>query len=269
MSDRDRRERNAFVALGALLGGSILFGIVLSLWSGYPLYQPRGDEGQQYEDARYHVWGDSWAQWAMAAFAVIATGVSWRALYLLRETFKETKRTADATVIDLRPWVDVEVVAGALALKEGRVYGEIKVVAKNIGRTPAMGCRITCGLIYSGDTMNLGALTDEFYDGALRRMSDPYAGVNILPGNTAGRELISHTAPMDIAEIVPSRVLIVACVTYRHSDGVIGQTGAVFSAESRREAEVQALTDFYPFDRLPWSIHFLGYESGRGCGRVT
>jgi hypothetical protein len=109
MSERDRGDRGALVALGLLLF------VVLAGWlfeiggrhqSCYQVATPANySENQQYNgqaeytevcSTDYQVFGDTIAQWLMALFAIAATLVSWRAVILVRETYKETKRTADA-----------------------------------------------------------------------------------------------------------------------------------------------------------------------------
>jgi hypothetical protein len=139
MPKRDWRERNAFVATGALLGGSVLFAVVLSLWSGHALYdQVTSDYAQHVEDdaqgdiaradtREFQFWEDTFPQYVMAAFSVAATALSGIAVLLVRDTFIQTRLTARAAIAGNR-------IARRSANRQLRAY-VLPTAAKLVGST--------------------------------------------------------------------------------------------------------------------------------------
>lgn len=169
MSGIHRDDRPALVALGL-----ILFAIVLVALIDINSRQPSGDEitpnnaGQVQQQPKSDVteteasasefdfWRDSFPQYLMAGFAVVATGVSWRALFLLRKTFEETKRTADAAnnanktarqmgEAQVRAYVSVSNLEGRITHEEPFLY--MSASMHNAGRTPARRIEYKANLI--------------------------------------------------------------------------------------------------------------------------
>ena len=105
MFGRDRGDRGALVALTV-----VVVGAVFASWLGQPsnqqktepatsnIYQTEKDNVLQAVSTAegFDPWRDSYAQWGMAALSLLATGVSGWAIFLLRSTLAETRRTADA-----------------------------------------------------------------------------------------------------------------------------------------------------------------------------
>ena len=120
-----RRDRSEFVALVAVACTVVVFLIGLAAGLGYPASEHKSGESYQQiqqnaerdvsqADARpdnFNFWQDPFPQYAMAVFAAFATGASFWAIYEVRKTFKETKRTADAAVGDQRPWVSIDLLS--------------------------------------------------------------------------------------------------------------------------------------------------------------
>lgn len=90
---------------------------------------------------------DTYAQWAMTGLALIATGISIVGVVLIRRTFEETKRTADAAFAAVeiaekqflaseRPWIKVEVIDATL------IFGSHGLI---LGKSPAARIRIPIG----------------------------------------------------------------------------------------------------------------------------
>lgn len=162
MSASSRDDRAALVVL-ALLVAAIVIIALCGLYARHEAVHPidcftlahvNGEEAQE-DDVicpdDHIFFGDGWAQWIMATFAIVATGVSWRALFLLRETFKETKRTADAattanlinqdaTIRQLRAYVGVRRV-DVVIFGVGK-NTRIEAVFVNSGQTPAKRIRL-------------------------------------------------------------------------------------------------------------------------------
>lgn len=125
----------------------------------------RGDQPEQ-----YFVWGDTPAQWFMAASGALALAVSVWAVWLLRKTLIETHRATEAALMaadaadaavdgtrkmgqrELRAYVNfirIETITTMDQLREDRprkVHGyEFRVTVENAGATPAIDCRIYGG----------------------------------------------------------------------------------------------------------------------------
>jgi hypothetical protein len=171
MFGSDRSDRPALIVLALLVTSLVivsLSGLYARHEAGHPIacYTPADEDGEEVEKQNpvcpddHIFFGDGWAQWIMAGFAIVATGVSWRALYLLRETFKETKRTADAAAEanemaresaerQLRAYVSVE----AITIQTLAVGEPLAMVIKiaNAGNTPAKCLRVNFGITITDD----------------------------------------------------------------------------------------------------------------------
>lgn len=107
MSSSHKDDRLALMALCAILT-AIVFVSFFEIGARQPtnnwVVQQQGhqlgedDSGELAVPATSQIWGDTYPQWIMAVFAFAATLVSWRALVLIRLTFKETERTARAAI---------------------------------------------------------------------------------------------------------------------------------------------------------------------------
>lgn len=112
-----------------------------------PSSRDRNDNHLRDEDENpnnYLIWGDGIAQWIMAFFGIVATGISGWAVWLLKKTLDATREaveeTGEATKAMIRqnelteyaqrPWIVVD----GLKIVDG---GDIDVCFRNIGHSPA------------------------------------------------------------------------------------------------------------------------------------
>lgn len=170
MSDSDRSE---FVALVAVVCTVVVFLIGLAAGLVYPANEQVRPASYQQEETNpgndvaeaitspdhFDFWRDTFPQWAMAVFAAVATGASIVGIALLRRTFEETKRTADAAVeanlAAQRTWVTIAVNSVMPPVRvwkqangEVGVMGGVFVEAKNVGSIPAPYVQIGVTMYY-------------------------------------------------------------------------------------------------------------------------
>ena len=177
MSSSHRSDGPALVALGLILAAIVLVS-ALGLASRYLTDnpQPNADgSGAQYSYGERGpsegYWvpefssRDTYAQWAMTGLAFVATIISVVGVFLIRQTFIETKRTADAAVfgnqqsaraaLSAHESADQARLANEIAVEIGRASARaylnctgatfsianqlcvIRVSIKNFGQTPA------------------------------------------------------------------------------------------------------------------------------------
>lgn len=110
MSSSHRDDRPALIALGLILAAIVLvsgLGLASRYLAANPLPFANGSAAQYADGQRGpsegHWWPefsarDTYAQWAMTGLAFVATIISVVSVFLIRQTFIETKRTADAAV---------------------------------------------------------------------------------------------------------------------------------------------------------------------------
>ncbi|WDR00767.1 hypothetical protein PSC71_08465 [Devosia sp. J2-20] len=168
MSSSYRDDRPALIILGFLVGAIILVSLI-GLYARHEANYQVGcytssDVNEQGVEQRSTIcpddflyFGDGLAQWIMSLFAIVATGASLYGIRLLRDTFKETERTATAAIESneiardtaerqLRAYISVREVRVA-------VFGvgkntRIEAVFVNTGQTPAK--RIQLSLLTVG-----------------------------------------------------------------------------------------------------------------------
>lgn len=127
----------------------------------------RGDERQDSNERlpigeRYIEWRDTFAQWLMAAFGVLATGISIWAVFLLKQTLRATRdavaearsaTTAAERSVDVAQEIGKAQTRAYLAahkailhdLNAGRDFA-FEIIIKNFGQTPAYKVNIFSGL---------------------------------------------------------------------------------------------------------------------------
>lgn len=157
MSDSSRQDRGALVALVLILSTVVFLAVLEATTRHYGGLEQRGplpngaQNPQRAEPPQggpeFQLFGDTMAQWLMAIFSIVATGVSWRAVVLVRKTWEETKRTADAAVeanfAAQRTWLKLTVTAAesvrvwADSNGDLRLIGGVRLEAKNIGNIPS------------------------------------------------------------------------------------------------------------------------------------
>lgn len=152
-------------------------------------------EQQQSEDASYHWLGDSWAQWMMAGFALVATGVSWRGLYLLRRTFEETKRTATAAIgandiardsaeRQLRAYLSVDAEDTPVKAHAGDyLIGTFEM--KNVGQTPATNVCVKSGCFVLNKQIEVDWALASYASGDV-------TSISLMPGATTKVRITSE-----------------------------------------------------------------------------
>lgn len=160
MSGSDRNKRYALIALGMAL-----FAIVLLSWPGYQASDKHrtAEKAAKYENGQKYVtppvtgkddfnpWRDTIPNWAMAVLSFAATGFSIWAVFLVKDTLAETKKSveaAEASVLETRRIGEAQVRAyiswtsfgGQTEFFEvdGRLNGfVIEPQIKNTGQSPA------------------------------------------------------------------------------------------------------------------------------------
>lgn len=104
-----------------------------------------------------HIFGDSWAQWAMAFFTALATGISAYAVKLVNDTLRTsrdgTQAAMDAVAVtrdigerQIRPYILHDSASVRLVRSDDGIpsHLEVTVVVRNRGVTPATINAISC-----------------------------------------------------------------------------------------------------------------------------
>jgi len=145
----DKGDRGALAALGMMLAAVTIVAVVTSV-SHDPSYSTIGNinaseiiQRQNGEISQpipgFNPWVDSYAQWLMATFSIVATGISIWAVKLVKHTLAETKRTADAANDANRPWIEVVITEKrSFSIKPGLARVEFMVSLKNRGKSPGI-----------------------------------------------------------------------------------------------------------------------------------
>ena len=223
MFGRDRSDRGALVALGMALLAIFLVSMITE-----PKQQitqtvaSQGKQAEQGQDANqdapthvsdndWHVWGDSWAQWLMAVFAVGATLVSLYAVFLLKDTLdanrdavaeatKANKIARENAVNDLRPWIAVmdATLSSDVRVEPNnfRLHCGIKFRLKNVGKSPAT-------MVYPHYKFyDLGYATKDANEGVRTIMKETVEGrfpigITMFPGQESWCEISITGDPRD------------------------------------------------------------------------
>ncbi|MEO5805568.1 hypothetical protein [Devosia sp.] len=107
MSGIHRDDRPALIALGLILLAIVLVSVLVR--PNHPIEKVAGNLGTEQNaqnkivqsltgGSDFNPWQDPVDQWLMAIFSVASAGVSAWAIFEVRKTFRETKRTADEAV---------------------------------------------------------------------------------------------------------------------------------------------------------------------------
>jgi hypothetical protein len=155
MLPRNKSDRGALVALAIAL-----IAVALIVWLGQPsnekkstqnasqIEQSNGDDVTEPVTAvrEFNPWEESYAQWLMTLFSFLATGISICALFWLKRTWDQARRSADAAwkAVDetqrigeaqVRAYLSVSDVF--VRLPETRDFLEITLYLRNTGNSPA------------------------------------------------------------------------------------------------------------------------------------
>lgn len=144
MSERNQRDRGALVALRLMLAAIVLAALI-GAWTRHEVeqsieqpYTNTQDASDNYSGpAEGHWWPevaarDTYAQWAMSILALAATVISLIGIRLLRSTFQETKRTADAAIAAANAATEANVFARESAERETRAYLTVRGTGKGL-----------------------------------------------------------------------------------------------------------------------------------------
>lgn len=245
MSDRDRGDRGALIALAMVVFAIVIISILE--WSSEPLNkvveQPHSayigtnqneDVAQRVSGSNdFHPWRDTYAQWLMALLSVAATVVSIWAVRLLRRTLRETqkanKTARQAMLAQTRPWI--KVVSGRFYSAwqpttelEARVNCKIR----NIGKSPALSVYASGEIFFSAN--KVGA-SDALRERAAIARDRPYdVEYTIFPDSDGGGEF-PLVYPRD-RPAAPVYVYAFLCVRYRiEGDKTVHQTSRLYKLE--------------------------------------
>lgn len=158
--------------------GLALVAIILVVWFAQPAHEGIATTGQtnveqsQNNDVsqlvaairEFNPWADTYAQWLMAFFGMLATGVSIWAVILIRKTLREAQATTKAALEssaavreanaimreEQRPWIsihfnefmDLSVDDVSKPDDDGVVLGQWQIVLENFGASPAKNVRV-------------------------------------------------------------------------------------------------------------------------------
>lgn len=198
---------------------------------------------------------DTYAQWIMATFSVLATVASVWAVLLLRETLRETRAatantakaveqaaesnriTNSAVTNDLRPWLSLDgLEIRHVEVRDGRFRVLAKAMVKNVGKSPAVDVRLSVGFYRLGMNVRHVRSLDDFCE-ACGVSPEPGGRNRILFPSSEPEEFRRNTdndlIRTEIPNVVGVRVL--ACITYRSkiSGDTVFHTGTVMVATTK------------------------------------
>ena len=193
MFGRDRHDRGALVALGLMLVAIVAVVAITTFGkpSSEPVAppdteqvedEPKGDLAES-DPSDFYFLGDGAAQWVMALFSIAATGLSLYAVRLVRSTWHETKRTADAAAVDRRAWlkiVDTDL-KPSLRVTNEEVFLRVSFSCTNVGESPARNVRYRAYLL-----LYPGSWWPSRIENDVPRGTSNERGPVIFPGDTIG-----------------------------------------------------------------------------------
>ena len=213
------------VVLLAVVTGSGVSHSVSEHHEGEPSNNNNDDVGKLVAAIReFNPWADSYAQWLMMIFAAAATGVSLKAIYLLRDTLNANRESANAAIRaseimhrEQRPWLQME---ERPTLTIGNYDGSLTLTAqadlKNVGKTPALGVELHIEISAGTFIAAPAKFVSEFAKSSRRGVSLDWTNRIIFPGE-------KQSISMDSREIPDAGkwmfVWIFVCVTYIGMDG--------------------------------------------------
>ena len=141
MSKRYRSDRLALVGLAIFVGGAVLasfFGFLEQ--AQYSANHPPGSEAYQSKDW----WKDTYAQWLMAIFGMLAIFVGIWTITLLRDTLRAARKgnriARKSAERQLRAYIGIHKAAVEYQEEKGRFY--FHLIFRNTGQTPAYNVRL-------------------------------------------------------------------------------------------------------------------------------
>lgn len=239
--------------------------LALSPWLGSPAYgQERQQHAQQATDGNddpvessgfwsaYAAPRDTYAQWIMAIFSIVATGVSVGAVILVRDTLRANTAAVDlareannltreAMIADKRAWIAIEdvVLLHPTCFSEERLNLRVEAVFKNVGSTPARDLSIKI------ESIHLGEPPDDFSGHKKRHLNGarnllPGLGITLFPNEPYVYRLLwgdppehfrssIHTNPVTEERKIALTIFVTAA--YRvHGDTMVHITHRAYSA---------------------------------------
>ena len=259
MSSGNRDDRPALIAL-ALLLVAVLLAALIALGNEYvaqhyaanysaPDYEGGNGDVRAVLSAlrEFDPLEDSLAQWSMAFLAAVATILSIVGVVLLRRTFEETKRTADAArkanklarkafTADQRPWIKLSKINAVKVQLDatGRLAVMASVQPENLGKTPALRVVLQCKLerINAIEPDGVEEALDEFCE-TCRRTFEIGRNVAIFPQEQRGPLIEMVTLEGFRIEQTPVALRLFLCVAYMPSNDryAMFHTGALVTLD--------------------------------------
>ena len=248
-----RRYWVAAIAIWVCVAFTLAIGLVVS-FGERPANQPanqqaereQADEAKRYENKikspgfwrTYTKPRDTYAQWVMATFSVLATGISVWALMFVKKTLDASIRTDDATrraleltadehrlnrerfITDQRPWLTVfGKPSSDLVYSNGGLQVSVEFTIKNIGRTPAQSVWLNVALKIpelSEKQLDLSAI----YEEVAHRKWPKTVGTTVFPGEEITTEHSFVWLPDELARVMRKKddfimPYVVGAVVYR------------------------------------------------------
>ncbi|WP_156029647.1 hypothetical protein [Ancylobacter sp. FA202] len=204
---------------------------------------PNVQTGQDDRAGNFIFWGDGLAQWVMAVSSIPAVLLSFWAIILLRRTLDATRDAVSAAIRDQRPWVELQAENVALSQKDGIIFVNVDVIARNIGRSPAIKAMVDVKIFTFYQGFNEYVDFINFFDSGKRWLKEGMHGSNILPNGEITYRISSHSDPdLKVNELDLGKTFRAVCATYQYGvNNTPAQTGVIFELRHRTR----------PFDFVP------------------
>ncbi|MGN6144415.1 MAG: hypothetical protein ACTHOP_12580 [Mesorhizobium sp.] len=137
MFDRDRRDRNALLALAIAMAAIVIISFFGFIEQSQRKYDK--EKGSVEYKGEYNPWQDSWPQWSMAVFSGFATLASIWALFFLKGTLDRMAEANQIMAEDRRPWIGISLVPfdKGIDFEGDRLAIKFMLKLHNYGRSPA------------------------------------------------------------------------------------------------------------------------------------
>jgi len=227
--------------------------------------EPEKPNKQTYDECLLTRYTGQLSHWTFTLFVATAV-IGFLGLIGGILTYRQFRLSRDEFIINLRPWLTIEIENIALRAANGAIQVDLETRTTNIGKSPATNVSLAVKVVEGSEALNPDKIANDFFDVELMAARKRAGGYNALPGQYMRQPGIygTDTNSPKIAKTKVSSVALILCASYSYFGGRHNaQTGCVFDLR-----EIPKPAEFTPLERVIWDAFAKAYDHG-SCGRVT